>query len=80
MWTKANILIYKLSARVDFEPDTVELPMNLTILSVSRTAESACQIDDKAYQQNQPESAAPDDGSTKVQSAAAEEEKQNHYD
>jgi hypothetical protein len=42
------------------------------ILSVSRTAESACEIDDKAYQQNQPKAAAADDGTTKVKSAAAE--------
>ena len=56
---------------VSVEPDTVELPMNLTVLSVSRTAESAREIDDKAYQQNQAKPAA-DDGATKVKSAAAE--------
>ena len=57
---------------VSVEPDTVELPMNLTVLSVSRTAESAREIDDKAYQQNQAKPAAADGVTTKVKSAAAE--------
>jgi hypothetical protein len=47
-------------------------------LSASRTAESARQKDDKAYQQNQAEPTAADDGATKVKSATAEQEKQNY--
>jgi hypothetical protein len=42
------------------------------ILSAFRTAESACEIDDKAYQQNHAKPAAADDGTTKVKSTAAE--------
>ena len=54
--------------------------MQSNILSGFRIAESACEIDDKAYQQNQPKSATADYGTTKVKPAAAEQEKQNHYD
>jgi hypothetical protein len=38
-------------------------------------AESAQDIDGNAYQQNQAKPAAADDGTTKVKSAAAEQEK-----
>ena len=48
------------------------LGLRSNILSASRTAESACEIDDKAYQQYQPKPAAADDGTTKVKPAAAE--------
>jgi hypothetical protein len=41
-------------------------------VSAFRPAESACEIDDKAYQQNQAKPTAADDGATKVESAAAE--------
>jgi hypothetical protein len=48
-------------------------------LSASRAAESACDIDDKTYQQNQANPAAADDGTTEVKPAATEQEKQNNY-
>jgi hypothetical protein len=43
-------------------------------------AESAQEINDKAYRQNQAETAAADDGTAKVKPAAAEQEKQNKYE
>ena len=48
-------------------------------LWVSR-AESAHEIDDQAYQQNQAKPAAADDRTAKVKPAAAEQEKQNHQE
>ena len=42
-------------------------------------AESAHEIDDKAYQQNQANPAATDGGTSKVKAATAEQEKQNKY-
>jgi hypothetical protein len=42
--------------------------------------ESAQEIDDKAYRQNQAKPAAADDGTTKVKPAAAEQEKQNNQE
>jgi hypothetical protein len=47
------------------------------ILSVSR-AESAQGIDDKAYHQNQANTAAADGRTSKVKPAAAEQKKKNH--
>jgi hypothetical protein len=49
------------------------------ILWTSR-AESAHEIDNKAYQQNQAKPAAADDGTAKVKPAAAEQEKQNNHE
>jgi hypothetical protein len=43
-------------------------------------AESAQEIDNEAYQQNQAKPAAADDGTAKVKPAAAEQEKQNHHE
>jgi hypothetical protein len=43
-------------------------------------AESAQEIDDKAYRQNQAKPAAADDGTSKVKPAAAEQEKQNNHE
>jgi hypothetical protein len=43
-------------------------------------AESAQQINDKAYHQNQAKPAAADDGTAKVKPAAAEQEKKNKYE
>ena len=43
-----------------------------------RTAESAREIDDEAYQQDQANSAAADDGTAKVKPAAAEQKKKNN--
>jgi hypothetical protein len=43
-------------------------------------AESAHEIDDKAYRQNQANPAAADDGTAKVKPAAAEQEKQNNQE
>jgi len=43
-------------------------------------AESAHEINDQADRQNQAETAAADDGTTKVKSAAAEQEKKNEYE
>jgi hypothetical protein len=40
-------------------------------------AESAREIDDKAYQQDQANSAATDNGASKVKSTAAEQKKEN---
>jgi hypothetical protein len=48
-------------------------------LWISR-AESAQEIDDKAYQQNQAKTSAADDGTAKVKPAAAKQEKQNHHE
>jgi hypothetical protein len=48
--------------------------------SAFRVAESACEIDDKAYQQNQANPTATDEGTTKVKTAAAEQEKQNNHE
>jgi hypothetical protein len=50
------------------------------LLSAFRAAESTCDIDDKAYQQNQAKPAAADDGTPKVKPAAAEQEKENNYE
>src|ERR1022692_4456849 len=49
------------------------------ILLRFRAAESAHEIDDKAYQQNQANPAAADGGTSKVKAATAEQEKQNKY-
>jgi hypothetical protein len=43
-------------------------------------AESAQEIDDKAYQQNQAKPAAADDGTAKVKPAAAEQQEKNHHE
>ena len=43
-------------------------------------AESAQEIDDKAYRQNQAKPAAADDGTSKIKPAAAEQEKQDNYE
>ena len=43
-------------------------------------AESAQEIDDKAYRQNQAKPAAADDGTAKVKPAAAEQEKKNNHE
>lgn len=43
-------------------------------------AESAQEIHDKAYGQNQANPAAADDGSAKVKSATTEQEKENHQE
>jgi hypothetical protein len=43
-------------------------------------AESAHEIDDKAYRQNQAKPAAADDGTAKVKPAAAEQEKKNNQE
>jgi len=43
-------------------------------------AESAQEIDDKAYRQNQAKPSAADDGTAKVKPAAAEQEKQNNHE
>jgi len=43
-------------------------------------AESAQEIRDKAYRQNQANPAAADDGTSKVKPTAAEQEKTNKYD
>ena len=43
-------------------------------------AESAHEIDDKAYRQKQANPAAADDGTSKVKPAAAEQEKQNNQE
>jgi hypothetical protein len=48
------------------------------VLSAFRAAESAHAIDDKAYQQNQTESAAADGRTAKVKPAAAEQEEKNY--
>ena len=42
--------------------------------------EPAHEVDDEAYQQNQAKPAAADDGTAKVKSAAAEQEKQNNHE
>jgi hypothetical protein len=42
-------------------------------------AESAHEIDDKAYHQNQANPAAADDRTSKVKPAAAEQQKKNQY-
>ena len=41
-------------------------------------SKSAREIDDQAYQQNQPKPAAADDRTTKIKPAAAEQEQHNH--
>jgi hypothetical protein len=43
-----------------------------------RGAESACEIDDQADEQNHAKSAAADDGTTQVKPTTTEQEKQNH--
>jgi hypothetical protein len=43
-------------------------------------AESAHEIDDKAYRQKQANPAAADDGTAKVKPAAAEQEKKNKHE
>ncbi|MGD0207997.1 MAG: hypothetical protein ABSC89_10365 [Verrucomicrobiota bacterium] len=43
-------------------------------------AESAHEIDNKAYRQKQANPAAADDGTSKVKPAAAEQEKQNNQE
>jgi hypothetical protein len=58
---------------------TLQNPCCATRLAF-RTAESACQIDDKAYQQNQAKPAAADGRTAKVKPAAPEQEKKNKYD
>jgi hypothetical protein len=45
-----------------------------------RAAKSAHEIDDEADQQNQAKPAAADDGTAKVKSAAAEQEKQDNHE
>jgi hypothetical protein len=45
------------------------------LLLVFRTTESACEIDDKAYQQDQADSATADGGTAEVKSAAAKQKK-----
>jgi hypothetical protein len=45
-----------------------------------RAAKSAHAIDDQADQENQAKPAAANDGSTKVKSAAAEQEKQDNHE
>jgi hypothetical protein len=47
-------------------------------VSAFRAAESACEKDDKANQQDQAKPAAADDGAAKIEPAAAEQEKQNN--
>ena len=48
--------------------------------SASPGAESAHEKDDQAYQQQQTKPAAADDGTAKVEPAAAEQEKQNYHE
>jgi hypothetical protein len=45
-----------------------------------RAAKSAHEIDDEADQQNQAKPAAADNGTSKVKSAAAEQEKQDNHE
>jgi hypothetical protein len=45
-----------------------------------QAAESAREINDEADEQNQAKAAAADDGTPKVKSAAAEQEKQNNHE
>jgi hypothetical protein len=54
--------------------------VRLEILSALRGAESAHEIDNQADQQQQANPAPADDGTAKVKSAAAEQEKQNHQE
>jgi hypothetical protein len=51
---------------------------NLILLTFR--AESAHDIDNQAYQQNQANPAAADDGATKIKPASAEQEKHNNDD
>jgi DNA-binding transcriptional regulator of glucitol operon len=63
-----------------FQPPWGGIPICPAGWSAFRGAESAHEIDDKAYQQNQADPAAANDGTTKVKPAAAEQEKQNHHE
>jgi hypothetical protein len=56
------------------------LPFVQAVPSTFRAAKPACKKDDKAYQKQQANPAAADDGTTKVESAAAEQKKENHDD
>jgi hypothetical protein len=68
-WRKRRI-IYRLDVKIHAS----------CFLSAFRSAESAREKDDKAYQQHQAKPAAADDGATEVKPAAAKQKKQNNYD
>ena len=62
--------IVRLERKPDFAPD----------IRLAVSAQSANEIDDDTYQQNQTKPSSADGGATKIKTAAAEHKKKNKYE
>jgi hypothetical protein len=65
---------------ISLRHDRCELKSPCRAILLAFRAESAREIDDKAYQQNQANPAAADSRTSKIKPAAAEQKKKNKYD